>query len=241
VSIPYTRGAVDVALIVVMTLSVSVILISVGVFVASRRLAPLTRARQQAIAALCAERALLPGSGAGDFAILGRIDARWLSNCFSSQDHGLTVADFVRPAGKNTQFFTLLSFTVAGVNVPYVAVARRNLIAGPVLGGPPTLELESTEFDKRFMVKAKDRRSAVMLLDPGMMQWLLDCDEVSFDMVGGKVLAFINRAAEPKHQPTEPVEFEMLFKFFDGFVPRVPELLRTEYAARTQKIGDGRC
>jgi hypothetical protein len=71
----------------------------------------------------------------------------------------------------------------------------------------------------------------VMLLDPGMMQWLLDCEEVSFDMAGDRVLAFINRAAEPKHQPTEPVEFEMLFKFLDGFVPRVPQLLRSEYAA----------
>ncbi len=223
-----------------MALGVSVMLIGVVVFVASRRLAPLVRARRQAIAALCAQRGLLPGAGSGDFAILGRIDPRWLSNCFSSPDHGVTVADFIRPAGKNTQFFTLLSFTVVGLNVPYVAVARRNLIAGPVLGGPPTLELESTEFDKRFMVKAKDRRSAVMLLDPGMMQFLLDCEDVSFDMVSDKVLAFINRAAEPKHQPTEPVEFEMLFKFLDGFVPRVPVLLRSEYtAARSESATAG--
>jgi Protein of unknown function (DUF3137) len=208
-----------------------VVVCGVLVVVGLRRTAPLTRARQQAIAALCASRGLLPGAGPGDFAILGRIDPRWLSNYFSSTDHGVTVADFVRPAGKNTQFFTLLSLTVAGLNVPYVAVARRNLIAGPVLGGPPTLELESTEFDQRFMVKAKDRRSAVMLLDPGMMQFLLDCEQVSFDMVGDRVLAFINRAAEPSHRPTEPVEFEMLFKFWDGFVPRVPEPVRSEYAS----------
>ena len=214
-----------------MALGVSVVLIGVVVFIASRRLAPFVRVREQAIAALCAKRDLLPVTGSSDFAILGRIDPRWLSNCFSSPDRAVTIADFVRPAGKNTQFFSLLTFTVADLNVPYVAVVRRNLIAGPVMGGPPTLDLESAEFDKRFMVKAKDRRSAVMLLDPEMMQWMLDCEEVNFDMVSDKVLAFINRNTEPKHQSTEPVEFEMLFKFFDGFVSRVPELLRIEYAA----------
>jgi uncharacterized protein DUF3137 len=227
---PYTRGVVDVGLVFGIALSLSVVVIGIVVFIASQRLAPLKRARQRAVAALCAEHRLLPDSGSGDFAILGHVDSRALSNCFSSPDHRVTITDFVRAAGKHPQFFTLLSFTVAGLNMPYVAVARRNLIAGPVLGGPPPLELESTEFDKRFLVKSKDRRSAVMLLDPGMMQFLLECEDVSFDMVGDKVLAFINRAVEPKHQPTEPVEFEMLFKFLDGFGPRMPELLRTEYA-----------
>jgi hypothetical protein len=70
-----------------------------------------------------------------------------------------------------------------------------------------------------------------MLLDPGMMQWLLDCDHVSFVMIGDRVLAFINRATEPSHNPSEPVEFELLFKFCDGFVARVPAILRSEYAA----------
>jgi hypothetical protein len=93
------------------------------------------------------------------------------------------------------------------------------------------LQLESDEFDKRFVVRAKDRRSAVMLLDPGMMRWLLDCDHVSFVMVGDRVLASINRATEPSHNPSEPVEFELLFKFWDGFLARVPPILRSEYPA----------
>jgi hypothetical protein len=100
-----------------------------------------------------------------------------------------------------------------------------------VVGGPPTLELESIDFDERFTVKAKDRRSAVMLLDPSMMQLLLDCEEVNFNMVGDKVLAYINRLSETGHKPTEPIEFEPLFRFLDGFVSRVPALLRSEYAA----------
>ena len=221
----------DLVLIVTVTVALSALLgISILLVVALRLEAPLLRVRRQAIAALCAQRGLVPGVAAGDFALLGPIDPHWLTNSFSSPDHAVAVADFIRPAGKNTQFFTVLAFTVAGLNLPYVAVTLRNL-TGPTLGGAPALELESTEFDKRFMVKSKDRRSAVMLLDPGMMQLLLDCGHVNFDMVGDKVLAFINRAAEPTHRPTDPVEFELLFRFLDGFVARMPALLRSEYAA----------
>jgi hypothetical protein len=153
-----------------------------------------------------------------------------LTNAFSSSDRGLAVADFTRPAGKQTQFFSVLTFTISGLVMPYVAVTRRNLM-GITVGGPPPVELESTQFGERFTIRSSDRRSAVMLLDQGMMQLLLDCGDVSFDMVGDKVQAFVNRAAEPAHQPAEPIEFELLFKFRDGFVQRLPDLLRVEYAA----------
>jgi hypothetical protein len=45
------------------------------------------------------------------------------------------------------------------------------------------------------------------------------------------VLASVNRATEPSHNPSEPVEFELLFKFYDGFLARLPAILRSEYAA----------
>lgn len=232
---PYTRDAVNGSLVLLVTMTVALAAVlggSILLVQAARRAAPMMRLRQQAIAALCAQRGLVPDVAPSDFALLGAIDPRWLTNSFSSRDHGVAAADFIRPAGKNTQFFTILAFTVAGLKLPYLAVSLRNL-TGVTLGGPPALELESTEFDRRFTVRSNDRRSAVMLLDPGMMQWLLDCEQVNFDMVGDKVLAFINRAAEPAHRPTEPVEFELLFRFFDGFEARVPALLRSEFAATT--------
>jgi uncharacterized protein DUF3137 len=218
--------------LIVISVLVSATVIGAGIYlvVAGRRLAPLVRARNLAISTLCAGRGLTPSVAASDFVLLGPIAPRWLSNHYSSADHEVAIADFMRPAGRTAQFFTVLAFTVAGMKMPYVAVSLRNLTRA-TLGGPPDLELESTEFDRRFAVKSGDRRSAVMLLDPGMMQFLLDCEQVSFDMVGDRVLAFINRAAEPAHQPSEPVEFELLFRFLDGFVPRVPALLRSEYAA----------
>jgi hypothetical protein len=208
----------------------SVVLIGVLVVVADRRSGPLQRARHEAIAALCAQHRLVPGAVPADFPLLGAMLPNWLSNSFSSRDPQVAIADYIRPEGKNTRLFTVLGFTVPGVNLPFVGVARRDM-SGLVIGGPPTVELESTEFDKRFGVKAKDRRSAVMLLDPAMMQLVLDCEQVNFDMSGDRVLAYVNRFAQPRHKPAEPVEFEMLFKFLDGFLSRVPELLRTEYAA----------
>src|SRR5713226_3930536 len=210
---------------VVVTLGCAVV-----IFVAFRRQAPLLRARQQAIAAMCAQRGLVPGATHDDFAILGNFNIRQLTNLFSSSDPGLAVADYIRPAGKSVELFSVLAFTVAGLNIPYVSVTRRGL-GILMVGGPPALELESIDFDQRFTVRAKDRRSAVMLLDPNVMQLLLDCADVNFDMVGDKALAYVNRAAEAAHRPSEPVEFEMLFRFVDGFVTRVPELLRSDYAA----------
>jgi Protein of unknown function (DUF3137) len=221
-------------LMVTLTATVLVTLVcAVIIVVAARRAGPLQKARRQAMAAMCAQRGLVPSGAnlARDFSMLPSIERTGLSNAFSSPDGGVAAADLIRSEGKSEAFFSVLSFTVAGVNMPMVSVDPRNVFTGAVLGGAPTLELESDEFDKRFVVRAKDRRSAVMLLDPGMMQWLLDCDHVSFVMSGDRVLASINRAAEPSHDPSEPVEFELLFKFWDGFLARMPAILRSEYAA----------
>jgi hypothetical protein len=223
----------NIGLVLAIALSLTVIVFAIAIVLRiATRVAPLERARGQAIAALCAQRGLVPGVGPGDFALIGRIDPRWLTNSYASPDHGVAIADFVEPAGKNTQFFTLLSFSVPGVNVPNLAVTHR-ILPGPVIGGPPVVELESDEFEHHFIVKAKDRRSAVMLMVPAMMQLVLDCQQVSFDMAGDRVLASINRANEPRHQVSAPVEFELLFKFRDGFVAQLPDLLRSEYPAQT--------
>src|SRR5258708_11747652 len=133
------------------------------IFVAFRRQAPLLRVRQQAIAAMCGQRGLVPGAAHDDFAILGNFNNRQLTNSFSSPEHGLAVADYIRPTGKSVELFSLLAFTVAGLNMPYVSVTRRGL-GILMLGGPPNLELESIAFDQRFDVSAKARCKAVKLL-----------------------------------------------------------------------------
>jgi hypothetical protein len=221
----------DIVPLAVAVVALAVVLAAAVVLLAAgKRLTPLIQARQRAIAALCSARGLTPNTGSADFALLGPIADHWLSNSYASTDHSVAVADLTRPAGRSLAYFTVIVFEVAGVNVPFMSITRRGLGVLTV-GGPPAVELESIDFDQRFEVKARDRRSAVMLLDLPMLQFLLDCETVNFDMVGNKVLAYINRAAEPAHRPAEPVEFELLLRFMDGFTGRVPALLRSEYAA----------
>src|SRR4029077_2515587 len=127
---PYTRGCVTglPVLLVTMSVALSVTLgCALVILVAFRRQAPLLRAREQAIAAMCTQRGLVPGAAPDDFAILGNFNVRQLTNSFSSPDHGLAVSDYVRPAGKSVELFSLLAFTVAGLNMPYVSVTRRDL------------------------------------------------------------------------------------------------------------------
>ena len=189
------------------------------------------KARRQAVASLCAQRGLVPGAAPGDFPILGALTPSLLSNSFSSPDHEVAISDLFRPDGKDSEYFTILALTVGGVNMPHLTVRRRNTGA-LLLGGPPTLglesvELESIDFDRQFTVKTKDKRGAMMLMDEGMMQLMLDCKQVGFDMLGDNVLAFIGRGPDPG----PPVEFELLLKFSDSFGASVPSILRSEYAA----------
>lgn len=209
--------------ILIVAAVVPLVVFTLLAFFLVRRMGPAQRARRQAIAALCAQRGFVPG--------LTRPspDLRGLINPFSSADGTVAVADALRSNGKVVEAFALLSSNIDGLNMPRVSVLRQGQRSLTVAWGP-VLELESGDFDRRFAVIAKDRRSAVMLLDPGMIQWLLDCENVSLDMIGDRVLAFVDRAALPAHPPAEPVEYQLLFKFWDGFVPRIPELLRSEYS-----------
>ncbi len=154
----------------------------------------------------------------------------------------------------------MLSFVVPGLNLPYVGVTRKGEKGslGFARGNP--LTLESIDLDARFMIRAEDRRSAVMLLDEGMMQWLLDCDHVSFEITGDRGQALVKRGSGSTYQPdlvsgwhlsghseaphgrsrrADPVELELLFKFWDGFVPRLPAILRAEFGRLPHNTGCG--
>jgi hypothetical protein len=209
----------------------------------ARRATPRKQERQQKVAALCEKRGLSPGlvNLTNYFEIASPMGPSAFENSFSSLDGGISAADFWRHEdNKNWYAFSLLAITLAGLNMPYVAVTRKGLPGLALVWGPPHVGLESIDFDTKFTVRAQDRRSAVMLLDQGMMQWLLDCEQVSFEIGGNRVAALVRRSAEPTYQPAlpshsnprraDPVELELLFKFMDGFVPRIPLLLRSEYA-----------
>src|SRR5260370_40404064 len=92
------------ALLLAVPIALSACVIGCGIAIAiiARRQRPLLLARQQAIAALCAQRGLVSAVAPADFAILGPIDPRWLANSHASPDHMVAVADFTRPGGQHT-------------------------------------------------------------------------------------------------------------------------------------------
>ncbi len=204
------------------------------------RQAPVLGLRLQATAALCQSRGMLPYAAnlTSYLPMANPAGHPRFGPAFATPDAGLWAGDLWRTEGSGratvTEAFSMLVFTVSGVKMPYVAVARKGQMSIPagVEGAP--VGLESIDFNDRFAVRAADGRSAVMLLDLAMMQLLLDCDEVTFEMLGNRVQALVRKKDQPAGAAltsAEPVEFELLFKFLDGFMQRLPAILRTEYAA----------
>jgi hypothetical protein len=213
---------------------------------------------------------MLPMAVPGQLRVLGGFASRVIpglfpvfENSFALLDGSLWAADLWTPKKSSVSFggsddkkqwdaFSMVSFTIPGVDLPFVGVMRKGENNIPEFARGTPLTLESIDFDARFLISAEDRRSAVMLLDQGMMQWLLDFDHVSFEIRGDRGQALAKRSSESSYQPglvpgsrllwrsdaphpdsrrADPVELELLFKFVDGFASRVPELVRTEFAA----------
>jgi hypothetical protein len=60
------------------------------------------------------------------------------------------------------------------------------------------IEFESPEFNRRYNVKAKNRKFAYELLDARMVEWLVTFDQgLSFEVVGNRVLAHRGRVKPP--------------------------------------------
>lgn len=219
-------------------------------WVIGRRASPLRQVRHQAVGALCEKYGLAPGqiNLPPIFRITSAMEPTAFENSFVSADGAVSAADCWRNTDKTWRAFSLLVFAVPGLNMPGVAVTRRDLPGMPLVWGSQQVGLESIEFNARFVVRAQNRHSAVMLLDEGMMQWLMDCEQVSFEIAADWVVALVTRRGEPTNQPslpsasnprrTDPVELELLFKFWQGFVPRVPAILRTEFPVGSLALGD---
>jgi hypothetical protein len=186
------------------------------------------RKRDQAITAMCTQRGMwrvddvqspflpqmLPLSGAV------------CRNTFATPDWSLWFSEVGSRFGPSA--FAVLIFGIQELNLPYIGVARKGQVDVPLGARGQTVQLESIDFTDRFQIRADDTRAAVMLIDQGMMQWLLDSDRVSFQVSGPLVSAMVKRRDRNSAQPTE---LELLFQFHDGFAAHVPQLVHTEFPA----------
>ena len=197
------------------------------------RVAAGEKGRYQSMVAICAKHDVAPGPLSVPFGF-------WLMSAGEQrgfQNELTRVADYWFLMGKSDYYyFTILTATFPGLDVPQFQVARRGLPDTlAVFGGPQKVELESIDFTGRFAVRAQDARSAVMMLEPAMMQWVMDCGDVSFEFAGDVMLAYVLRQQElGSPSSVIPVELEPLFGFVEGFGQRIPTLVRTEYGTVPQ-------
>ena len=147
-------------------------------------------------------------------------------NTFATPDWSLWFSEISDRKGPSV--FAVLMFAVPELNLPNIEVTRKGQLDAPLVGHGQTVQLESIDFSNRFQIHADDPRAAVMLIDQGMMQWLLDCDRVSFQITGPLVNAIVKRRDQYSLQPTE---LELLLQFHDGFAGHVPPLVRGEFRA----------
>ena len=99
--------------------------------------------------------------------------------------------------GHRTRSYSRFSCAMVEVPAafPHLEVARENLFTRMADGmGLEDIEFESPEFNRRYNVKATERRFAYELLDTRMLDWLVGFDQgYAFEVVGNRVLAYRRR------------------------------------------------
>ncbi len=153
------------------------------------------------------------GAAPGPVDMPGVFNLAGVGFLFGLSNQFTNAADFSSRQEKRTLFFTLVTARFPGIDMPLVTVTR------------------------------KGRRLAFMILDLPMIQWILDCAEVNFAMLGNGLVAYAYRGDQggPLFKPGEPrpvtgdgSELELLYKFVDGFGEKIPAVLRAEFAASAQ-------
>jgi hypothetical protein len=223
----------------VLLVGLGLVIYAVYRVVASQRKGKAASARYQKMVAICAAHGGVPGPVdlPGVFQLTGALAGlAGLSNQFTN------AADLTSREDKRTLLFTLVTARFPGLDMPAVSIRRKGLPGMPIWG-QNRIEVESIAFSQRFVVTAQDQRLAFMLLDLPMIQWILDCAEVSFGIMGDGLMASVYRGdsggalfhpGEPPPVGGDGSELELLYKFVEGFAQRVPALLRTEFAAKAQ-------
>ena len=180
-----------------------------------------------ALAALFAQRGLVHITGnyqlPGMWSMLGGVSL----DLFASPDgrfYATTLPSMGR--SKRIAITSMLVFALPGLKFPLTSVGRKGGDIPMAVRGE-AVTFESTEFDDRFEVRTEDPRAAVMLIDQGVMQWLLDCDSVALHVEGDHGTAMVMGEAGGSGVP----EFDLLFRFYDGLMPRLPSILGSEFPA----------
>jgi hypothetical protein len=140
-------------------------------------------------------------------------------------DYEYTVQEGKR---RETRRFSFALFRLPYPAVPDLAIRREHL-GDKLLGaiGFDDIDFESEEFSRRFHVKSPDKRFAYAVVDPRMMEFLLDDEPPRVLLHHGECLVYVSERRRWK-----PEEFRQYFDWGRDFLARWPEHLRRELAER---------
>ncbi len=163
------------------------------------------------------------------FSLFGRGDGRGVENVASGmwkEKDPVAAFDYwyytESTDSKGQTSRTYHRFSCATIDVsagfPHLEIAREGIFSRLADRlGMEDIEFESPEFNRRYNVKAGERRFAFELLDARMLRWLVDFDQgLAFEVAGNKVLAYRKRHGATGMMPL----IETLLMFRER-IPRV--------------------
>ena len=118
-------------------------------------------------------------------------------------------------------------FSYLIVDLPYLSMpdllVRREGVFDKIAGvfGFDDIDFESVEFSRRFFVKSPDKRFAYDVIDPRMMEFLLETAPPCVDIEHARVCLSDGR------KRWEPAEFRSQFAWVSSFFDRWPEHVKS--------------
>jgi hypothetical protein len=167
------------------------------------------------------------------FALFGKGDSRGVDNVLSGEAAGMRVRLFDyhytvhSTDGQGHTSSTTYPFSCAMAEIdadcPHLALEQESFMSRVSHHlGFHDIEMESEEFNKRYLVASEDKRFAYALLDARMMQWLMDEGGVcEYEVVGPLAMCFCKRV--------KPPEYENLLEVLRRFHSHVPTVVASLY------------
>lgn len=117
---------------------------------------------------------------------------------------------------------------------PALSIGRENVFTRLADGmGFRDIQFESPDFNRRFQVKAKDKRFAYELIDASLMQWMTGLQlPVMFEVVGRWTLAFVKKRFPPEG-------FVPVIEVARDFRRRIPRVAWSHYGRTRQTASEG--
>jgi len=167
------------------------------------------------------------------FALFGKGDSRGVDNVLSGDAAGMRIRLFdyhftvtstdAQGHSSSTTYPFSCAMAEIDADCPHLALEQESFMSRISRHlGFHDIEMESEEFNRRYLVASDDKKFAYAMLDARMMAWLMDEGAVcEYEVVGPLVLCFRKRV--------KPEEYENLLEVLRRFHSHVPTVVASLY------------